>query len=104
MKNNKTLLQMQLLLRYYKNNNINRPYYSLIDDNRLIMDCDVLNTLENLEPIYIEPYYKREKTNRKIRNAIEAIDLIKPELWNISNAMTYKLIDIKNILEGEQDD
>ena len=37
----------------------------------------------------------------RIDKAIEIIDLIKPELWNISNAMTHKLIDIKNILKGE---
>ena len=37
----------------------------------------------------------------RIDKAIEMIDLIKPELWNISNKMTYKLIDIKNILQGD---
>lgn len=36
----------------------------------------------------------------RINKAIEIIDLIKPELWNISNKMTYRLIDIKNILKG----
>lgn len=37
----------------------------------------------------------------KIDKAIEIIDLIKPELWNISNKLTYKLIDAKNILKGD---
>lgn len=46
----------------------------------------------------IEELYIEYKT--RIDKAIEIIDLIKPELWNISNAMTHKLIDIKNILKG----
>lgn len=43
-------------------------------------------------------YYDEAK---KVDKAIEVIDLIKPELWNISNKMTYRLLDIKNILRGE---
>lgn len=35
----------------------------------------------------------------KIDKAIEVIDLITPELWNISNKMTYRLKDVKNILK-----
>lgn len=46
--------------------------------------------------------YQLEKENYKTRidKAIEVIDLVKPELWNISNKMTYRLLDIKNILLG----
>ena len=45
---------------------------------------------------------QQENDNYKSRaeKAIEIIDLMKPELWNISNKMTYKLIDIKNILQN----
>lgn len=38
----------------------------------------------------------------RINKAIQIIELIKPELWNISNKMTYKLIDIENILKGKE--
>ena len=38
----------------------------------------------------------------KIDKAIEIIDLITPELWNISNKMTYRLKDIKNILKEDK--
>lgn len=40
----------------------------------------------------------------KIDKAIEIIDLITPELWNISNKMTYRLKDIKYILKGGSDE
>lgn len=38
----------------------------------------------------------------KIDKAIEVIDLITPELWNISNKMTYRLKDVKNILKEDK--
>lgn len=48
------------------------------------------------------------RQNKQLENnrdkAIEVIDLITPELWNISNAMTYKLKDIKYILKGDSDE
>ena len=47
-------------------------------------------------------YIEQLENNRD--KAIEVIDLITPELWNISNAMTYKLKDIKIILKGDSDD
>ena len=49
-----------------------------------------------------------ERDKKQLENnrdkAIEVIDLITPELWNISNAMTYKLKDIKYILKGDSDE
>jgi len=49
-----------------------------------------------------------ERDNRNLKNnrdkAIEVIDLITPELWNISNKMTYRLKDIKYILKGDSDE
>ena len=66
---------------------------------------------ENVYPDYDEIYkrYDRLKEeNKQLENnrdkAIEVIDLITPELWNISNAMTYKLKDIKYILKGDSDE
>ena len=46
--------------------------------------------------------YKKLQNNRD--KAIEVIDLITPELWNISNKMTYRLKDIKYILKGGSDE
>lgn len=34
----------------------------------------------------------------KIDKAIDMLDLIIPELWNISNAMTYKIKEVKRVL------
>ena len=47
---------------------------------------------------------KLEQLENNREKAIEVIDLITPELWNISNAMTYKLKDIKYILKGGSDE
>lgn len=54
----------------------------------------------------INSFIKDYKIDYKSRidKAIEVIDLITPELWNISNAMTYKLKDIKYILKGDSDE
>ena len=46
----------------------------------------------------------KEQLENNRDKAIEIIDLITPELWNISNAMTYKLKDIKYILKGDSDE
>ena len=61
---------------------------------------DLIYTYEELENLTLkyQNLYLRERN--KVKKAIEIIDLIKPELWNISNKMTYRLIDIKNILTG----
>ena len=50
------------------------------------------------EESYNKLKQKLEAYENMRKEAIECIDLIKPELWNISNKMTYKLLDIKNIL------
>ena len=52
-------------------------------------------------PTYDELLKENKELKSRTYKAIEVIDLVKPELWNISNAMTYKLIDIKNILKGD---
>ena len=39
----------------------------------------------------------------RIDKAFEIIDLIKPELWNISNKMTYRLLDVKTTLKGDKE-
>jgi len=44
-----------------------------------------------------------EEYESTIKKAIEIIDLITPELWNISNKMTYRLKDIKYILQGKDE-
>ena len=39
----------------------------------------------------------------RINEAVEIIDLIKPELWNINNKMTYRLLDVKTALKGDKE-
>ena len=39
----------------------------------------------------------------RIDKAFEIIDLIKQELWNISNKMTYRLLDVKTTLKGDKE-
>jgi len=56
---------------------------------------------ENLLELQLrEKNIEIERLNNIINKAIEVIDLVKPELWNINNKMTYRLLDIKNILLG----
>lgn len=64
------------------------------------MEEDLIYTYEELENLTIkyQNLYLRERN--KVKKAIEVIDLVKPELWSTSNKMTYKLLDIKNILLG----
>lgn len=58
--------------------------------------------------IKVKEYKKLYEENKRLQNnrdkAIEVIDLITPELWNISNKMTYRLKDIKYILKGDSDE
>ena len=61
---------------------------------------DLIYTYEELENLTIKYQDLYLKERNKVKKAIEVIDLVKPELWNISNKMTYKLLDIKNILLG----
>ena len=74
---------------------------------------ELLNKMKNCNGIfdyYLEygevdlllSYIEQLENNRD--KAIELIDLITPELWNISNAMTYKLKDIKYILKGDNNE
>lgn len=63
----------------------------------------VKNTKETADDMLYELNEENEKLKSRIEKANEIIDLIKPELWNISNKMTYRLIDIKNALNGRSD-
>jgi len=60
------------------------------------MSVDSICHLFSSEILTIKNYIEAYENMRK--EAIEIIDLIKPELWNISNKMTYRLLDVKNIL------
>lgn len=68
-------------------------------ENKELKDRNEINIDRN-----IEAYKIVEQLENNRDKAIELIDLITPELWNISNAMTYKLKDIKYILKGDSDD
>lgn len=51
-----------------------------------------------------EEVYKRYYDQKdRIDKVVEIIDLIKPELWNISNKMTYRLLDVKTTLKGDKE-
>ena len=64
-----------------------------LDKNGLMTDIDCyVSNLEN----------KINNLQSKIDKAIEIIDSITPELWNISNKMTYRLKDVKNILKEDK--
>ncbi len=47
-----------------------------------------------------------EAQDYKTRNdkAVDMLNLIIPELWNISNAMTYKIQDVRRVLQGKSDE
>lgn len=60
-------------------------YYAEITHSQYELICNHINNLQF-----------------KIDKAIEIIDLITPELWNISNKMTYRLKDVKNILKEDK--
>ena len=77
-----------------------------------------LKTGEYLDLVEYKDYEKLEKEHQKmngdlrieikelkdrIDKAFEIIDLIKPELWNISNKMTYRLLDVKTTLKGDKE-
>ena len=51
---------------------------------------------------YDKSLKKNEQLQQRIDKAIDMLDLIIPELWNISNAMTYKIKEVKRIL-GEKE-
>ena len=74
-----TLEKENIILSYIEQ--LENKCESLLEDRKQLLN--VVDILQN----------NRDK-------AIEVIDLITPELWNISNAMTYKLKDIKYILKG----
>lgn len=62
------------------------------------------NTEEDHRRINGELQVKLTQLQERIDKAIEVIDLITPELWNISNKMTYRLKDIKYILKGDNNE
>lgn len=61
------LLKIQLLLEYYKNNDITQHYRTLIE-NGIIFDNDILNDLT--EPIYItklDKFNKLQQENKQLK-------------------------------------
>lgn len=48
-------------------------------------------------------FCEHQELKDRIDKAFEIIDLIKPELWNISNKMTYRLLDVKTTLKGDKE-
>lgn len=119
--------QAKLLLDYITNlqqenqelNKENEKWWAIIKDNeqeikdlclensKLEQENQRLKELDENYPIeeeLAEAYRREEDYKSKIEKAVEIIDLIKPELWNISNKMTYRLIDIEKVLNGRSDE
>jgi hypothetical protein len=89
---NKTLLDMKLLLEYYKNNNILDRYSSGMGfgDGRLILDNDVMNVLDNIEEkIFIEPLNKKIGKDKEIDRLNNVINELEKCL-----EINHKIIDI----------
>lgn len=84
---------------------LNNIKEQLIIDEKLGKEIakDFHKTTLNYKEIKLLLSYIEQLQNNRDK-AIEVIDLITPELWNISNAMTYKLKDIKYILKGDSDE
>lgn len=64
------LLKIQLLLEYYKNNDITQHYRTLIE-NGIIFDNDILNDLT--EPIYItklDKFNKLQQENKQLKEKL----------------------------------
>lgn len=45
-----------------------------------------------------------DEKQQKIDKALDMLDLIIPELWNISNAMTYKIKEVRRILGDKENE
>lgn len=91
--------EIELVLDYITN--LQKTQETLIkNDNEIITNLqeEKQRLLESADCLS-KGYSDLEK---RIDKAIEVIDLITPELWNISNNMTYRLKDIKNILRGDE--
>lgn len=84
----KIIARRNRLIEYQKLGELRfTPLYEAIDEN--ILDINYM-------------LYEIDNLQFKINKAIEIIDLITPELWNISNKMTYRLKDVKNILKEDK--
>ena len=55
---------------------------------------------------YAVVHYREEARDYKARidKAIDMLNLIIPELWNINNHVTYKIQDVRRILQGKSDE
>lgn len=71
----------------------------------------VVKNLKPGEAVYIEytteellDNYRKgyNELRDRMNKAIDMLDLIIPELWNINNHMTYKVQDVRRVLKGEE--
>lgn len=58
----------------------------------------------NVFPDYDEIYKRYDNYKTRNDKAVDMLNLIIPELWNISNAMTYKIQDVRRVLQGKSDE
>lgn len=107
---NKELLEMSLLLQYYKNNNILDRYQTMLDNGRLVLDKEVMNILDNVEErIYIEPLTKsieKDKEIERLNNIINELEkYIKTEISKedfINSELCVNILDkLEELKEGK---
>ena len=88
---------------YYK---LQEEYEQLEQENKQLKEqLEYLRSNEYLNQVKWERNFNEELVKdlqTKIDKAIDMLDLIIPELWNISNAMTYKIKEVKKILGDKE--
>ena len=75
------------------------------ENNQLKEQLEYLRSNEYLIQVKWERNFNEELVKdlqTKIDKALDMLDLIIPELWNISNAMTYKIKEVKKILGDKE--
>ena len=83
------------------------PYFDLYIDGKLIPNpIEYLAPHRTRRPITLEEKiadmcYQIDDLKERINKAVDMLDLIVPELWNINNHMTYKVKDVRRVLKGE---
>lgn len=74
------LLKIQLILDYYKNNNITEHYKNLIE-NRIVFDNDTLDILNDInENIYITKFNKYNELKQQNKKYKEENEFLKSEI------------------------
>lgn len=78
-------------------------YYGKISEVECEKYCNYITNLQKTQETLIKNDNEIiTNLQQRIDKALDMIDLIIPELWNISNNMTYKLQDVRRTLRGDE--